>query len=394
MVGSEEIKLHIEKIISSKSFGNSTTYANLLRYLARCTSDNNVPKETTIASEIFAKKDFDPSQSTLIRVYVYNLRKKIITFYQNEGQNEAYHIQIPKGGYALEFVKKRHDIVEKAAPLRTMLYVFGGLLLVSLVFNLYLASSNNKRPLIDQNGLWKDLVASKRPKTLVMGDLFIYNEIDTLRNLIRTVRGPSINSLQEFEAFKAGDFNEDVEITPLNYTHLILGSTQWVKKLSEIFYSIDDNYSIRTMSRFNPKQLQDSDLLVVGMHKTLGVFKNFYDNSAFEYDTENDAFHFTKNTEVITYRPSGDADNYHTDYALMAKVPGSNNNSVYLFSGIWDTGATQSLKNFTDQDLLAEIEQKMKDKFGTLPKYYEVFFEVNGIDRTELSSTILYMSAL
>lgn len=394
MVVSEEIKLQVENIISSKSFGTSTTYANLLRYLARCTFENNVPKETTIASEIFAKKDFDPSQSTLIRVYVYNLRKKIVTFYQNEGQNEAYQIQIPKGGYALELVEKASDIKEKTVSLRTLLFVVGVGFLVSLAFNFFLASSNHKKPLVDQNGLWKDLIQSKRPKTLVMGDLFVYNELDTLRNLTRTVRGPNINSMQEFEAFKAKHFNENIKVTPLKYTHLILGSTQWVKKLSAIFYSIDDNYAIRTMSRFNPKQLQDSDLLVVGMHKTLGVFKNFYDNSAFEYDTENDAFLFTKGAEVITYRPSGNADTYHTDYALMAKVPGSNNTNVYLFSGIWDTGATQSLQNFTDQDLRAEIEKKMKDEFGKLPTYYEVFFEVTGIDRTELSSRILYMGEL
>ena len=66
---------HVEKIIESKSFGRSDTYGNLLRYLVRCTLENDVPKETTIASEIFGKSSFDPSQCTLIRVYAYNLRK-------------------------------------------------------------------------------------------------------------------------------------------------------------------------------------------------------------------------------------------------------------------------------------------------------------------------------
>ena len=54
----EEYSIYIDKIIGSKSFGNSTTYANLLRYLFRCTIEKNVPKETTIAAEIFGKKRF------------------------------------------------------------------------------------------------------------------------------------------------------------------------------------------------------------------------------------------------------------------------------------------------------------------------------------------------
>lgn len=391
---SEQIKELSEKIIASKSFGNSTTYANLLRYLIRCTLENNIPKETTIATEIFGKKDFDPSQSTLIRVYVYNLRKKLSKYYQSEGTNESKSIKIPKGSYAVELVEKEVDIQKSSSPKKKLLLATACLLLLSLLTNFYFANLKVIKPLVDPNGLWKSILESERPKMLVMGDLFLYNENDTLRNFNRTIRDPNINSLVAFEEFKTNNFTENLDIEALNYTHLILGSSQWIKKLSEIFYSINDNYAIRIISRFNPKQLQDYDLLVVGMHKTLGMFKNFYDNSAFEYDTENDVFLFKKNEEAIIYKPSGDPDTYHTDYALMAKVRGPNNNCIYIFSGIWDTGVTQSLKNFTDAKLLSAIETRMKSEFGDLPEYYEIFFEVNGIDRMELSSKIIYMNEL
>lgn len=391
---SEDMRLQVEKIITSKSFGNSTTYANLLRFLTRSTANNDVPKETTIAAEIFGKKDFDPSQSTLVRVYVYNLRKKLMKFYQNEGKQEKYCLTIPKGSYAVQLIKKESNSSERAPYFKTIFLLISGLLLASLLLNLYFSNSQKKKPIVNTNGLWKDLVETERPKMLVIGDLFVFSEKDTLTGISRTIRGPAINSLEDFGKFRTSKIDAQVEIEPLNYSHLILGSTHWIKKLSEIFYSIDDNYTIRTMSRFNPKQLQDYDLLVVGMHKTLGVFKNFYANSAISYHTEKDAFYFHNQSDTIVYQPNGDADTYHTDYALMAKVPGPNANSIYIFSGIWDTGATQSFKNFTDQNLLGEIEEKMKAKYGALPKYYEIFFKVNGIDRMELSSEILHMKVL
>jgi len=390
---SEEANGLANKIIKSKAFGNSTTYANLLRYLVRCTLDDNIPKETTIATEIFGKQDFDPSQSTLIRVYAYNLRKKLHKYYLSEGAAEPLRLKIPKGGYAVELVDNKENTL-KSPTKRKVLITFSVLLLLSLLTNLYFAASTqHKEPAITQTGLWESLLKSERPKMLVMGDLFIYNETDRIKNITRTVRYPNINSLEAFTQFKEDNQNEKLDLEALSYTYLILSSSQWIKNLSEIFYSLNENYAIRTISRFNPKQLQDHDILVVGMHKTLGLFKDFYVNSSFKYDTLQDAFIFGQGEEPIVYKPSGDPDSYHTDYGLMAKVPGPNDNNIFIFSGIWDTGATQSLKNFTDTRLRSEIEAKMKSELGTIPEYYEVFFEVNGIDRMELSSKIVHIKA-
>ncbi len=387
----------VEKIIASKSFGRSDTYANLLRYLVACSLNKNVPKETTIASEIFGKTDFDPSQSTLIRVYVYNLRKKLKTYYHNEGYGDEKRLTIPKGSYAIEVIERK-DVVSKQSTSQRKKWMIPlvAALLLSLSLNIYQGTLNDEKSIINKDGLWGDLMQSKLPTMLVMGDLFVYNERDTAMQLTRTIRDPSINSLQEFEAFKSINTKINTEIEPLTYTHLILGSAQWIKKLSEIFYSINKSYIIRTMSRFNPKQLQDYDIIVVGMQKTLGVFKSFYKDSAFDYDYENDAFLYSTdvNGETLIYKPRGNADSYHTDYSLLTKVPGPNGNTIYLFSGIWDTGATQSLKNFTEPKLLEGLETELRSKFGHLPKYYEAFFEVNGIDRMELSSKILYLHEL
>mgnify|MGYP003636120107 CR=1 FL=1 len=96
------------KIINSKSFGHSNTYANLLLFLVASTLEEDIPKETTIASEILGKPNFDPSQSTLVRVYIYNLRKKLAKYYSKEGKEDKIIVQIPKGSYEVRFVEKKN----------------------------------------------------------------------------------------------------------------------------------------------------------------------------------------------------------------------------------------------------------------------------------------------
>jgi hypothetical protein len=244
--------------------------------------------------------------------------------------------------------------------------------------------------------LWQDFLSGDQPTMLLLGDLFIYTEFDSALGTTRILRDTRINSRQEFDSYR-GQHPEIAEgLGTLSYGLLIQSSALWIKRLTEIFHAAKKDYTIRMVSRFNPKELQDFDIMVVGMIKTLGLFRSYFANSAFRYDSADDALMVRTSVEgeATVYKPSGDPDAYHTDYAVMAKFPGPNNNTIYLFGGIWDTGATQSLKCFTDARLLETVKAEMVKTLGEVPEYYEVLLEVNGVDRMELTPKILQVYAL
>ncbi len=389
-VESQKYLQHVEEIIESKSFGRSDTYANLLRYLVRCTIEKDVPKETTIASEIFGKSSFDPSQSTLIRVYVYNLRKKLRTYYANEGVGDPLVLKIPKGGYEVSFESPQEVTSEEKRAAKKWILPLILAITASLV-GFFVYSQWGEDNLKEENSLWSDLFESKKTTMLVLGDLFTYTEIDSASGLIRNIRDPLVNSPQAFRNFQANDQRTGITLETISYTYQIRSSTLWVKDLGKIFYDEGDDFIIRSMSRFNPKELPDNDFIVIGMLKTLGIFIDYLEKYGCTFEAPTDLLTCIQKNNVssATYSPSGDPDTYHTDYAVMAKVPGPNNNVIYIFGGILDTGTSQSLKNFTDTKLLQELERRMRDDFGEIPKYYKILFEVSGVDRTELNSKIL-----
>ncbi|MDN3687274.1 hypothetical protein [Cyclobacterium jeungdonense] len=385
-----------EKIISSKGFGRSNTYANLLRFLVRCSLDNDAPKETVIAAEVFGKPDFDPSESTLIRVYAYKLREKLENYYATEGSRDSYRLSIPKGSYGIVFEKAEHHsgllrlVQKKTVRLGLIVVVFVGVLLVAW----FQLGQDKDSPL--RESAWSDLVSNGFPTAVFLGDLFIYLEEDSLTGMSRTIRDPDINGLSDFASFRMDDRREGVQTTALSYGLLIRGSVQWIKELTRMFDSAGHFFSIRTISRFNPKELQDQNFVVVGMLKTLGMFKDYFKYSRFAYDETEEALVLREgeSTERRVFSPTGDPDGYHTDYGFMAKFPGPNQNTIYLFGGLWDTGATQSLKNFTDAALRESIEGEIADQLGEVPPYFEVLFEVSGIDRTELSTKLIHVFPL
>ncbi len=387
----KEKYLHsVETIVTSKAFGRSNTYANLLRYLVKCTIESNIPKETTVASEIFGKDSFDPSQSTLVRVYIYNLRKKLNRYYESDGVNDILVLNIPKGSYEVQFIEKTAPGKPSRKPLTKILIAIILLSLVAVPFFFHYKVTKSSETL-----LWRDLLSSKKNTMMVLGDLFIYTEIDSISEEVKIVRDPYINSTEEFNQKKLFHDRNGISLEPMSYAFLIRNSALWVKDLSKVLYSGEKDFVIRTMSRFNPKELSDNDLIVVGMLKTLGIFKDYFVREGYSIDKNSTLTYKDINTGLISnFSTNGDPDSYHTDYALIIKAPGPNNNTIHLFGGLWDTGTSQSLRNFTDLKLVANLETAMKNKFGNIPKYYKILLEVKGIDRMELDSKIIHLEKL
>ncbi len=378
-----------EQIIASKSFGRSDTYANMLRYLVKCSIDDNIPKETTIASDIFGKENFDPSESTLIRVYAYNLRKKLQKYYENEGVNDKIVLNIPKGNYEVLFGDKSKEKTSLLPPTRIWLVaIILSFLIIPFLFDFNRPNSSASLT------IWEDIFDSNRNSMLVLGDLFIYREKDSILDRTLTIRDPNVNSNEEFEAKKIEANSKGLEIDPLSYAFLIRNSSTWVKDLSRVFYQGDKDFVIRSMSRFNPKELSDNDLIVVGMLKTLGVFSDYFIKEGYSVDKDKLVYFDKVANKTTSYVTKGDADTYHTDYAVIMKLKGPNNNSIYLFGGIWDTGASQSLKTFTDYKLALNIQNQLREKFGEIPDNYKILLEVSGIDRMELNSKIIHLEKI
>ncbi|MEM6377004.1 MAG: hypothetical protein AAF705_02250, partial [Bacteroidota bacterium] len=321
---------------------------------------------------------------------------KLHQYYNHEGRNDPLILKIPKGSYEIKFVKRTSNKLSdqlKAFLISKSIIPFLVGSLITLLLAFAIKPFLQEKPLIPVNGLWSDLSKSEQSCVVVLGDLFIYTENDTIQYLGRTIRDPFINSLDQFEKFQENDTRTHTVTQPLNYSLMILGNVVWIKKLSEIFFSLDKSFTISTVSRFNPKELQNHDFIVIGMMKTLGIFNAHFHNSNFNFEGDS-VLTYTNEIDgtINRFKPTGDPDTYHKDYGYMAKYPGPNNNTIYYFGGIWDTGASQSLKNFTDPTLITQMEDALKDKYGLIPPYYEVLFEVDGIDRMEVNSRILILN--
>ncbi|MBX2842443.1 MAG: hypothetical protein KTR26_11780 [Flammeovirgaceae bacterium] len=394
----------VDRIIESPDFGRSKTYQNLLKYLVKGTMINDIPKETTIATEIFGKNSFNPAESTMVRVYLFNLRKKLNTYFENSGKKEEVILEIPKGSYKVAFTKRAEKgneflLEEENQTFKNYLIPLLIILLFSIALNLFFAFSNDEENdsnnTLNRNEIWKDILDSEIPATVMLGDMFIFLEYDEHLQKDRAIRDYNINSQEDFDAFIESNPEYDGKTENLTYNFLVRNSAYWIKSLTEVFISANKDFNIRVVSRLNPKDLHDNNLIVCGLLKNLGWFKNYFQQSKFSLLNANEMSLYVDSLgKDVVFGPSGNPDAFHKDYSFVAKYPGPNNNVILILGGFWDTGASQATKNFTDPKILEEITGELKKKFGEVPEFFEILFEVSGVDRTELNTKIVYLNEL
>ena len=101
-VPATEVRVELEKVLSSGTFKTSSRSSNLLRFLVEQTLAGNAAnlKDYTLGAEALGRGvDFDPRTDPIARAEVSRLRSRLELYYSKEGLSDTLLITVPKGNY-------------------------------------------------------------------------------------------------------------------------------------------------------------------------------------------------------------------------------------------------------------------------------------------------------
>ena len=126
----------LQKILASQEFSSSKIYQAYLTYLVKAANEGKSVKEITIAIDVFGKdKDFNPAEDTIVRSHTYTLRKKLDSYYYNEGKEDRYRLEIPKGHYEVQFCPKSEQRLSKGILKKLSPWIVTFIILLVAVYN-------------------------------------------------------------------------------------------------------------------------------------------------------------------------------------------------------------------------------------------------------------------
>ncbi len=104
--------LLVTRVAASRYLSKAPKLQQFLLYIAKhsIAGRPDLVTEYHIGVEVFRRKDsYSPGEDNIVRSYARTLRKRLEEYFASDGANEEYILEIPRGGYVLEF--KRREVV-------------------------------------------------------------------------------------------------------------------------------------------------------------------------------------------------------------------------------------------------------------------------------------------
>lgn len=402
----EFIDKQVGRILASGVLGRSRFYVALLEYLRDCSRRDHAPKEIEIAADVFNRgKDFDPSQDSMVRVYAHNLRQKLEQYYA-EHEKSTRRIAIPKGEYRITVVD---SVPQAPLPVQTgreetrtgfrgiALAVVAGVVagfLLGLIGGD--ATESSAYAEVAESALWSGIADDDLPITLAVGDYYIFGERDVYGNIVRMVREFDINSSRDLDDRflldpEAADLYMDLDLT-----YLPTSMAFAMHDLMQVLAAMDREIRVVPISQLDTLTLRESHIVYIGYLSGLGMLSDFvFAKSALAIGETYDELVQLATGDVFISEaglPSGPSS--YRDYGLFSVVPGPSGNQFVTVAGMRDEGLMQTARAVSTGPLAAESIDVLADDSGSLPVTFEILYEVEGLERTNLNDTIVHAQAL
>ncbi|ALO47114.1 hypothetical protein [Pseudohongiella spirulinae] len=390
-----------DAIVASGCLGRSPVYARLLDYLLNCARAGHQPKEFDIAVDVLGRdSSFDVARDSVVRVYIHKLRQRLEKYYEQHEATSQIRFEIPKGQYVITL---REPSVTQTASSEVPITGRGNPILRSrlpwILLAVVLASGNlwqwfwpsqthngNLQQLIAQSP-WQAMQDDELPIMVVMGDYYIFGELDEEGRIARMVRDFFINSRDDLMTLFMQDSDLQNYFRDLDMTYMPEGSANALMDVAPLIREMNKPIHLKMMSRVTTSDLRNNHIVYIGYISAMDKLNNLFFNASGLLPGSTFDELYEKNTGTLYRSNAGlpEQGQPFRDLALLASWPGSSGNQFVLISGTRDAGLVHAAKVATQEQHLQALEDTSA---------FEALYDVYGIDRTNFDSSLIYQKPL
>ena len=394
-----------QRIISSGILGRSKHYGALLQYLVSCSGQNRQPKEIELATDVLGKADdYDVSADSSVRVYVHQLRKKLNAYYDQNELDAAYKLVIPKGSYSLAAIVTTPIVKSSAFSLarfgvsNSLLFAVVVLLSANLLYMFGQRSEASRPPsqFAAAHPVWETVLGDDQPILLVMGDYYIFGELNANGNVARMVREFNVNSRSDLEDLQFSDIEHTENYLDLDLSYMPEGSAYALAKVVPLLQNSGKSVNITMMSDLTSADIRSNHIVYIGYISALDKLTSMtFAGSGLRIGRSYDELFNTKTAEYYTSDAGLPEEGDHfRDYGMFATFPASIDTQVVLISGMRDAGLMHTAQAVSNTLALDELVVSIDSDTDEALASFEALYEVFGVDRLNFDANLVYSNLL
>lgn len=363
----------IDRVVESSTLKNAPTSIAILRYLVKANIENRFLKEGIIDIEFFGAKPEDDKSNPRVRVNIYNLRKKLKRYYEEEGANDPWQIKIDKGQYSVKFEKQGLNSKKLSATEKKQFLPY--LFLVLSLSVLIVTTTPQKKP-----ALWEGFFTNKHITNLFVGDAFGYGGT-TISGLSGWTRDFSINSLDEYYLMLENNPALKSRTAPVDFNYSTRMAENATHDLSRFFTWWNKDFEIKYATHASFSDIKKGNTIYIGRLKDQQNFSYLFNEANQYFEILDNQVYFSGNEHFADTTFESNTANTEADYALVSRIPGPNNTEQFFFFSNHDIGVMACVEYFTNTDSIRSFtKEHLKESI-----YFTALFKAKGRERINLN---------
>jgi hypothetical protein len=391
--------------------------------------------EYLIGREVFDRDDsYNPATDPIVRVGAHGVREKLALYYQKEGLDDEFRIEIPVGSYEPVFIRTSQASAAEAAAVTSAeaeierqlpvaapgamdaepavddgrtraagkrmlagMWVAVAALSVAVVVlaiilgqrgeveNRATAGAKNK----DSYGaVWEPFLKSQEPTMLILSNPIVHRAV-TGADPDMTTRGAITLTAEQATLLTdaAGGRlplkrDKPLQLIPAFNMYTGIGEAIGIYRLSSLLQAAGEQTLLKQSRSIGPEDLRDYDIILLGSvysnqwSKPLTIKENFVYTTRATIENLAPAEGEQREYQAVFDERAG---NLLEDYALITVTPGvTGQRTVMVLAGIYSEGTEAAADFVTNANYLNELNQRLgqlKDQSAT-PRYYQALLKV------------------
>jgi hypothetical protein len=249
---------------------------------------------------------------------------------------------------------------------------------------------------VAESPIWAGLLDDDLPILLVVGDYYIYGELDEHGEVKRLVRDFGVGSSKALDELMMNDPSLLDRYLDLDLTYLPTGAASALLDVLRVLYTSEKPIRVVSMSEMNEAELKSSHVVYVGYLSALGKLEDFvFASSALAIGYTYDELRNVDTGALYTSEAGlPEMNRNYRDYAFIATFPGPGGNQLVIVSGTRDAGLMQAAHALADPMFVASVEHGRPDRLDGMPPAFEMLYEVTGYGRTNLDARLVHTGVL
>lgn len=381
----------VARVQAAGALGESGRLRELFDYLADRGPAAEPATQAEIADSVFGQLDSAGDDAT-VRVYIHRLRKRLEDFYATQGDGFAgARLTLPAGAYALRLVFPDAASEAAGAPSarssQSWLWAVAFAAVIAIAFAVVRSfGSGGDAPPV--NSFWKPFLESERPIVIVVGDYYMFGEIDPVRpELSRLIRDYRVDSPTDLAAMQEAEPARYGNAEDVGLTYLPLSIAYALRYVMPVLARDGETVHVIPASELSADTARESNIVYLGLISGMGLLEDTtFSGSSFAVGESYDELVDTVAGRTYTSEEARSLASpvFYRDYGFVARFEAPGGTLVGVVAGARDT----ALRGLAPIVSAAQLPDRLGD-LAEDDQGFEAVFQITGQQGADLSERVL-----